>query len=142
MAALARLQREDPISNEDLEQARQHFTQSWKTFTIAEVSQPLVEAAGRFWPRWRALMTFGNPFGLALHDKRQRPSPARPSRLRSTICGCSRPPFQIGQTSSRSTSGSLYLSTAPSQSGSSSLICCFSEANSSGLIRPRSAMKP
>ena len=36
MAALARLQREDRISNEDLEQARQHLIQSWKTFTIVE----------------------------------------------------------------------------------------------------------
>ena len=48
MAALARLQREDPVSNEDLEQARQHLLQSWETFTIVEVSQPLVETAGRF----------------------------------------------------------------------------------------------
>ena len=48
MAALARLQREDPVSDEDLEQARQHLIQSWKTFTIVEVSQPLVETAGRF----------------------------------------------------------------------------------------------
>ena len=48
---------------------------------------------------------------------------------------------QIGQISSRSTSGLLYLSTASSQSGSSSLICCFSEASSSGLISSRSAMK-
>ncbi len=48
MAALARLQREDPINNEDLEQARQLLTQAWKTFTIVEVSQPLVETAGRF----------------------------------------------------------------------------------------------
>lgn len=48
MAALARLQREDPISNEDLEQARQQLIQCWKTFTIVEVCQPLVETAGRF----------------------------------------------------------------------------------------------
>lgn len=48
MAALARLQREDPVCNEDLEQARQHLIQSWETFTIIEVSQPLVETAGRF----------------------------------------------------------------------------------------------
>ena len=48
MAALARRQREDPISSDDLEQARQHLIQSWKTFTIVEVSQPLVETAGRF----------------------------------------------------------------------------------------------
>ena len=48
MAALARRQREDPISTEDLEQARQHLIQSWSTFTIVEVSQPLVETAGRF----------------------------------------------------------------------------------------------
>ena len=36
------------ISNEDLEQARQHLIQSWETFTIVEISQPLVETAGRF----------------------------------------------------------------------------------------------
>ncbi|MEB3194623.1 MAG: type II toxin-antitoxin system VapC family toxin [Cyanobacteriota bacterium] len=48
MAALARRQREDPISSDDLEQARQHLIQSWQTFTIVEVSQPLVESAGRF----------------------------------------------------------------------------------------------
>ena len=48
MAALARLQREDPINNEDLELARQQLSQSWKTFTIVEVSQSLVEKAGRF----------------------------------------------------------------------------------------------
>ncbi len=48
MSALARIQREDPVSDEDLEQARQHLVQSWETFTIVEVSQPLVETAGRF----------------------------------------------------------------------------------------------
>ena len=48
MAALARLQREDPISHEDLEQARQQLLQSWETFSIVEVSQPLVETAGQF----------------------------------------------------------------------------------------------
>jgi predicted nucleic acid-binding protein len=48
MAALARRQREDPISSDDLEQARQHLSQSWRTFTIVEVSQPVMETAGRF----------------------------------------------------------------------------------------------
>lgn len=48
MAALARRQREDPISTVDLEQARQNLIQAWNTFTIVEVSQPLVETAGRF----------------------------------------------------------------------------------------------
>jgi len=48
MAALARRQREDPISSDDLEQARQHLNQSWRTFTIVEVSQPVMETAGRF----------------------------------------------------------------------------------------------
>ena len=48
MAALARRQREDPISNDDLEQARQHLIQAWISFAIVEVSQPLVEKAGRF----------------------------------------------------------------------------------------------
>jgi predicted nucleic acid-binding protein len=48
MAALARLEREEPVCSDDLEQARQHLIQSWQTFTIVEVSQPLVETAGRF----------------------------------------------------------------------------------------------
>jgi predicted nucleic acid-binding protein len=48
MAALARLQREDPVYDEDLEQARQQLIQFWESFTIVEVSQPLVETAGRF----------------------------------------------------------------------------------------------
>ncbi len=30
------------------DQMRQHLIESWKTFTIVEVSQPLVETAGRF----------------------------------------------------------------------------------------------
>lgn len=48
MAGLARRQREDPISGEDLEQARQHLILSWQAFIVVEVSQPLVESAGRF----------------------------------------------------------------------------------------------
>jgi predicted nucleic acid-binding protein len=48
MAALARRQREDPISNDDLDQAQQHLIQAWTTFAIVEVSQPLAETAGRF----------------------------------------------------------------------------------------------
>ncbi|MBM5799679.1 MAG: type II toxin-antitoxin system VapC family toxin [Cyanobacteria bacterium K_DeepCast_35m_m2_023] len=48
MAALARLRRDDPVNDHDLEQARQHLIQAWQCFTIVEVSQPLVETAGRF----------------------------------------------------------------------------------------------
>lgn len=48
MAGLARRQREDPVSSEDLEQARQHLIMSWQSFTIVEVSQMLVETAARF----------------------------------------------------------------------------------------------
>jgi predicted nucleic acid-binding protein len=48
IAALARLQREDPVCDDDLEQARQQLIQSWESFTIVEVSQPLVETASRF----------------------------------------------------------------------------------------------
>ena len=48
MAGLARRQREDPASGDDLEKARQHLIQSWQSFTIVEVSQKLVETAGRF----------------------------------------------------------------------------------------------
>lgn len=48
MAALARLRRDDPVNDHDLEQARQHLIQAWQSFTIVEVSQPLVETASRF----------------------------------------------------------------------------------------------
>jgi len=48
MAVLARLRRDDPVNDDDLEQARQHLIQAWQSFTIVEVSQPLVETAGRF----------------------------------------------------------------------------------------------
>ncbi len=48
MAGMARRQREDPITGEDIEQARQHLIQCWDQFTIVEVSQRLVETAGRF----------------------------------------------------------------------------------------------
>ncbi len=48
MAGLARRQREDPISSDDLELARQHLMTSWPSFSIVEVSQPLVEVAGCF----------------------------------------------------------------------------------------------
>ena len=48
IAGLARRQKEDPASGDDLEQARQHLNQAWQSFTIVEVSQKLVETAGRF----------------------------------------------------------------------------------------------
>jgi predicted nucleic acid-binding protein len=48
MSALAHLQLEDSICEEDLEQARQQLIQSWEGFTIVEVTQPLVATAGRF----------------------------------------------------------------------------------------------
>ena len=48
MAGLSRRQREDPASGDDLEQARQHLIEAWESFTIVEVSQKLVETAGRF----------------------------------------------------------------------------------------------
>ena len=48
MAGLARRQREDPASGNDLEQARQHLIEAWQSLTIVEVSQKLVETAGRF----------------------------------------------------------------------------------------------
>jgi hypothetical protein len=40
MAALARLQRENPISNEDLEQARQHLIQSSRGAHIPVMQYP------------------------------------------------------------------------------------------------------
>lgn len=48
MAGMARRQREDPISGDDIEQARQRLILSWDQFMIVEVSQTLVETAGRF----------------------------------------------------------------------------------------------
>jgi predicted nucleic acid-binding protein len=48
MAALARRQREDPISGDDLDQARQHLIEAWPSFLIVEVSQGVVERAGHF----------------------------------------------------------------------------------------------
>lgn len=48
MAVLARRQREDPISGDDLDQARQHLIEAWPSFLIVEVSQGVVERAGYF----------------------------------------------------------------------------------------------
>jgi len=48
MAGMARRQRDDPISGDDIEQARQRLIDRWDHFTIVEVSQRLVETAGRF----------------------------------------------------------------------------------------------
>jgi predicted nucleic acid-binding protein len=48
MAAMARRQRDDPTSADDIETARQRLSMLWSSFTIVEVSQKLVEAAGRF----------------------------------------------------------------------------------------------
>lgn len=48
MAAMARRQREDPISADDIDQARQQLAQHWNHFSIVEVTQRLVETAGRF----------------------------------------------------------------------------------------------
>lgn len=39
---------DDPISGDDIEQARQRLIDRWDHFTIVEVSQRLVETAGRF----------------------------------------------------------------------------------------------
>lgn len=48
MAGMARRQREDPISGDDIDQARQQLSLTWDQFTIVEVSQQMVETAGRF----------------------------------------------------------------------------------------------
>jgi predicted nucleic acid-binding protein len=48
MAAMARRQREDPSSGDDIDQARGRLNQNWTDLTIVEVSQSLVETAGRF----------------------------------------------------------------------------------------------
>ena len=48
MAAMARRQRDDPTSAEEIENARERFSMLWSSFTIVEVSQKLVETAGRF----------------------------------------------------------------------------------------------
>ena len=48
MAAMARRQRDDPTSADEIENARQRLSMLWSSFTIIEVSQILVESAGRF----------------------------------------------------------------------------------------------
>ena len=48
MAAMARRQRDDPASADEIDLARQRLIKLWPSFTIVEVSQQLVEAAGRF----------------------------------------------------------------------------------------------
>jgi predicted nucleic acid-binding protein len=48
MAAMARRQREDPMSGDDIDLARGRLIQNWNDLTIVEVSQSLVETAGRF----------------------------------------------------------------------------------------------
>ncbi len=45
---MARRQRDDPTSADEIENARQRLSMLWSSFTIVEVSQKLVEAAGRF----------------------------------------------------------------------------------------------
>jgi predicted nucleic acid-binding protein len=48
MAAMACRQREDPMSGDDIDLARGRLIQNWNDLTIVEVSQSLVETAGRF----------------------------------------------------------------------------------------------
>ena len=48
MAAMARRQRDDPTSADEIESARERLSMLWPSFIIVEVSQQLVEAAGRF----------------------------------------------------------------------------------------------
>ena len=76
MAALARRQREDPISSEDLDQARQSLIQYWQSFTIVEVSQPLVESAGRFADVFvlRGFDSLQLAAAHALHNKAEQPA--------------------------------------------------------------------
>lgn len=45
---MARRQREDLLSADDVEQARERLSKLWPSFTVVEVSQQLVEVAGRF----------------------------------------------------------------------------------------------
>ena len=48
MAAMARRQREDPMSGNNIDLARGRLIQNWNDLTIVEVSQNLVETAGLF----------------------------------------------------------------------------------------------
>jgi predicted nucleic acid-binding protein len=48
MAGMARRQRDDPSSADEIDNARQRLSMLWSAFTIVEVNQKLVEAAGRF----------------------------------------------------------------------------------------------
>lgn len=45
---MARRQRENPLSGEAIELARERLRQIWPSLSLVEVSRPLVEAAGRF----------------------------------------------------------------------------------------------
>jgi predicted nucleic acid-binding protein len=48
MTGMARRSREDPISADAIELARQRLMQTWAAFSIVEVNQELGETAGRF----------------------------------------------------------------------------------------------
>lgn len=48
MAAMARRLREDPLSVDAIDEARGRLIQIWGSLAIVEVSQEVVEAAGRF----------------------------------------------------------------------------------------------
>ncbi len=48
IAGIARRQRDDPDDAEPLDRAREQLIESWEEFLIVEVSQKLVESAGRY----------------------------------------------------------------------------------------------
>lgn len=84
MAAMARRQREDPTSADEIDLARQRLIKLWPSFTIVEVSQQLVEAAGRFADGFalrgydsvqlaaahELRLTFGESITFACYDRR------------------------------------------------------------------------
>jgi hypothetical protein len=74
---MAGRQREDPISADALEQARERLQQFWPFFCIVEVSQDLVETAGRH----------SNGFALRGYDSVQL---AAATTLHSTPASCGR----------------------------------------------------
>ena len=75
MAAMARRQRDDPTSADEIEQARQRLIKLWSSFTIVEISQQLVEEAGRFADGFalRGYDSVQLAAAYELHIKAQRP---------------------------------------------------------------------
>lgn len=91
MAAMARRQREDPVSADAIEQARQRLNQLWTFFAIVEVSQDLVETAGRFADGFALRVTTACNWLPPTHCKEPRPS--RSASPASIVASIKRPSY-------------------------------------------------